>query len=245
MAPQLPPEILYQILGCLFDDLLSLRSAVRLSKIWAEHAISMLWEKPLVSGGRHYGSQTDTRGISANWTSETNKGGQQHAHFHVLGQKLCVGQYIQPALEDFTFYGAQPEEDLILTRLGTLELTVDSKAVKSLAGAIGFIRSLTLLICDTDHSVLPLLGSLVHLRELELRYDEELNVLREDLLAPQGLRHLELFKIDSRVDLWSPTLTDQDVTKLWASWVYFRNRTPLDQKVVTMFQIRTDQKYNA
>lgn len=323
MAPQLPPEIFRKIVECLYDDAVSLRSAMRVNKTWAEHAISILWEKPPVSALAAV--TADCRQRYARHIREldfqADSDGRKHAHFRALDfprlkrvtidlfrprgrQELCVGQYIQPALEDFAFYGAQPEED-ILTRLEScyrlqrfvinypidgmngarlleffdkrnsvtdivlpalvsdvvddqliahlarrpglkslelgkplthgdlttaleephpfpdvvkLDLVVDSKAVGPLAGAVGSIRSLTLLIRDNDHSVLPRLGSLVHVRWLEVVFEREVNVSPEDLLALRGLRYLESFKIHSLEDLWSHTLTDQDVTKLWASW---------------------------
>ena len=325
MTSQLPPEILHQIVECLYDDVVSLRSAMRVNKTWAEHAISILWEKPSVSSLAAI--TADRRQRYARHIRELDfqgdADGVKHAHFRTLdfprlrrviidlfrpceGQKLWVGQYIQPALEDFTFYGVQPEEDILthlescfrlrrfvlnypidgmnatrlleffekrksvteiilpalvsdvvndqlvaylarrpgLTTLElgrplthgdlttaledpysfpdivTLDLVVESKVVAPLVELVGSrsIRSLVLLIRDNDYGVLPRLGSLVDLRLLEVVFKEERNVTPEDLLALQGLRHLESFKLYSLVDLWSPTLTDQDVTKLWASW---------------------------
>ncbi|PLN76216.1 hypothetical protein BDW42DRAFT_197295 [Aspergillus taichungensis] len=323
MASQLPPDILHQIVECLYDDVVSLRSAMRVNKTWAEHAISILWEKPPVSALAAV--TADRRQRYARQICELDfqgdRDGQKHAHFRALSfprlrrviidlfrpcrdQKLWVGQYIQPALEDFTFYGVQPEED-ILTRLEscvrlrklvinypidgmnaarlleffekrksvtdivlpalvsdvvnnqlvaylarrpglktlelgrplthrdlttalegphpfpnivTLDLVVDSKAVAPLAEAVGSIRSLTLLIRDSDYGVLPPLGTLVELRLLDVALEGEMLVSAEDLLALRGLRHLESFKIYLPEDLGSHPLTDQDVTKMWAGW---------------------------
>ncbi|KAE8406250.1 hypothetical protein BDV37DRAFT_270144 [Aspergillus pseudonomiae] len=116
----------------LCDDLTSLRSAALVNKSWAAEAISVLWQKPPVAA---LASSLDHhRQFYARQVRELNFGGQedgkQHTCFRTLefprlkrltidlyvpenGEKLWLGQYIQPSLEEFRFYGSEPAEDLL------------------------------------------------------------------------------------------------------------------------------------
>ncbi|OGM41695.1 hypothetical protein ABOM_009882 [Aspergillus bombycis] len=126
------PELLRRVMEYLSDDLPSLRSAALVNKSWAAEAISVLWQQPpveaLASSLDHH------RQFYARQVRELNFGGsedgKQHARFRTLefprlkrltidsynpgnGEKLWLGQYIQPSLEEFRFYGSEPAEDLL------------------------------------------------------------------------------------------------------------------------------------
>ncbi|KAE8142375.1 hypothetical protein BDV38DRAFT_153635 [Aspergillus pseudotamarii] len=130
------PELLRRVMEYLSDDYTTLRSAALVNKSWATEAISVLWQKPPVAALAS--SQDNHRQFYARQVRELDFGGPndggQHSRFRTLefprlrrltidyfgpkdGEKLWLGQYIQPSLEEFRFYGSEPAEDL----LGLLE----------------------------------------------------------------------------------------------------------------------------
>ncbi|KAE8375565.1 hypothetical protein BDV26DRAFT_267709 [Aspergillus bertholletiae] len=126
------PELLRRVMEYLSDDRAALRSAVLVNKTWAAVAITVLWQKPPVSALA--ACSDDHRQLYAHQVRELNFGGpndgKQHSRFRTLefpklrcltidyyapgdGQKLWLGQYIQPSLEELRFYGPEPAEDLL------------------------------------------------------------------------------------------------------------------------------------
>lgn len=119
-------------------DSRTLCSALLVNKAWAAEAIRVLWEEPPVAALAAI-IEMDQRKSYARHVCELDFGGDEdgaeHSNFRNLefprlrritidyfrpdnGEKLWLGQYIQRSLEDFSFYGAEPAED-ILHLLGT------------------------------------------------------------------------------------------------------------------------------
>lgn len=126
------PEILSRVMEYLRYDATTLRLALLVNKAWAAEAIRVLWEKPPVAALAAIGE--DHRQFYARQVRELNFGGDEdgaeHLNFRNLefprlrritidyfrpdnGEKLWLGQYIQPSMEDFSFYGAEPAEDIL------------------------------------------------------------------------------------------------------------------------------------
>jgi len=140
------PEILSKVMEYLRYDATTLRSALLVNKAWAAEAIRVLWEKPPVAALVAIGEEH--RQFYARQVRELIFGGDEdgaeHSNFRNLefprlrritidyfrpdnGEKLRLGQYIQPSMEDFSFYGAEPAEDilhLLETRCPRLESIV-------------------------------------------------------------------------------------------------------------------------
>ncbi|KAF7595482.1 hypothetical protein BBP40_005818 [Aspergillus hancockii] len=127
------PEILSRVMEYLRDDATNLRSALFVNKAWAAEAIRVLWEKPPVAALAAIGD-LDHRQLYARQVRELIFGGDEdgaeHSNFRNLDfprlrcitidyfrpdnqEKLWLGQYIQPSMEDFSFYGAEPAEDIL------------------------------------------------------------------------------------------------------------------------------------
>ncbi|KAL4913562.1 hypothetical protein BDW62DRAFT_220617 [Aspergillus aurantiobrunneus] len=126
------PEILSRVFWHLRHDPPTLQSALLVSKAWAAEATRILWENPpataltAISPPRRQIYARQIRSLSFNGDED----GAQHSTFRDLefprlrcvtidqfyptdAQRLWLGQYIQPSLEEFSFYGAQPAEDLL------------------------------------------------------------------------------------------------------------------------------------
>lgn len=126
------PDILLKILEYLADDPVSLRSAVLVNKTWAEEGTNVLWRNPPVaalasiSDGRRQIYAEKVYDLSFSGDEE----GFQHAAFRQLRfprlkrlsvdfyraqdqEKLWIGQYLQPSLEEFSLYGGDLAEDLL------------------------------------------------------------------------------------------------------------------------------------
>lgn len=128
----LPPEILGIVMEYLRYDATALRSALFVNKAWAIEAIRVLWESPPVTALAAIGE--DRRQFYACQVRELifgfKENGAKHSTFYNLrfprlrriamdwfcsanGEKLWLGQYIQPNIEHFSFYGAEPAEDIL------------------------------------------------------------------------------------------------------------------------------------
>lgn len=126
------PEILSRVMKFLRYDARTLRSALLVNNTWAAEAIRVLWENPPVAALAAIGE--DHRQFYARQARELifdgDESGAKHAIFRNLqfprlrsiiidyfrpdnGEKLWLGQYIQPSMEDFSFYGAEPAEDIL------------------------------------------------------------------------------------------------------------------------------------
>ncbi|KAB8231636.1 uncharacterized protein BDW43DRAFT_135697 [Aspergillus alliaceus] len=323
-ARPLLPEILSRIMEFLSDDRAALRSALLVNKLWAAEAMTVLWQKPPVEALAS--SPDDHRQFYARQVRELDfggdKDGKHHSTFRSLefprlrritidfyrpddGEKLWLDQYIQPNLEEFIFYGAEPAGDLLnlletrcprlrcvligyvwegvsasrlikffdcckslrsiclpsnmerflddqmfayFARRHDLEelefgktityemvekaldgiqspfkyiqrLTVpaESKALKLLAPTIKSVTTLELNVEDSQFNPLPLVSSLVNLRELEIA-PQWASWSATDFLALKGLknlRRLEIYPIED--DLTSPNLTDPDFVQIFAN----------------------------
>ena len=195
------PEILSKVMEYLRYDATTLRSALLVNKAWAAEAIRVLWEKPPVAALVAIGEEH--RQFYARQVRELIFGGDEdgaeHSNFRNLefprlrritidyfrpdnGEKLRLGQYIQPSMEDFSFYGAEPAEDilhLLETRCPRLESIVIDFQFEGLTSSrlIKFFNSCKSLtsIClpsnmrDTiDNRLLAYLARHDGLEELEL-----------------------------------------------------------------------------
>ena len=195
------PEILSKVMEYLRYDATTLRSALLVNKAWAAEAIRVLWEKPPVAALVAIGEEH--RQFYARQVRELIFGGDEdgaeHSNFRNLefprlrritidyfrpdnGEKLRLGQYIQPSMEDFSFYGAEPAEDilhLLETRCPRLESIVIDFQFEGLTSSrlIRFFDSCKYLtsIClpnnikDTiDNRLLAYLARHDGLEELEL-----------------------------------------------------------------------------
>ncbi|KAK4550265.1 hypothetical protein LTR36_003232 [Oleoguttula mirabilis] len=133
---QLPVEVLGHILACLADDETSLRSAILVNRDWAEEGTSVLWRRPSVSSlaaicedrRQIYAGKiheldfaADEDGLWHNGFTDLNfprlKGISVDFYEPLDGSGLRLGQYLQPSLEVFHFYGGKLAEDV----LGLLE----------------------------------------------------------------------------------------------------------------------------
>lgn len=127
------PEILSRVMEYLRYDTRTLCSTLLVNKVWASETIRVLWEKPPVAALAAITGE-DQRQFYARQVRELDFGGNEegakHSEFRNLefprlrrlsvdyfrpdnGKKLWLGQYIQPCLEDFKFYGAEPAEDIL------------------------------------------------------------------------------------------------------------------------------------
>ena len=128
----LPPEILSIVIEYLRYDVTALRSALFVNKTWAVEAIRVLWENPPVTALAAIGedhSQFYARQVRE-LRFDGDEDGAKHSTFRNLefpllnditidnfrpdnGEKLWLGQYIQSSMKDFSFYGAEPAEDIL------------------------------------------------------------------------------------------------------------------------------------
>ena len=130
--PLLPPEVLSIVMEYLRSDASALWSALLVNKTWAVEAIRVLWEKPPVAALAAI--DEDRRQFYARQVHELNfsgdEDGAKHSTFRNLEfpllndvtidhfrpdnkEELWLGQYIQSSLRDFSFYGAEPAEDIL------------------------------------------------------------------------------------------------------------------------------------
>lgn len=128
----LPPEILSIVIEYLRYDVTALRSALFVNKTWAVEAIRVLWENPPVTALAAIGE--DHRQFYARQVRELSFDGDEDGAKHSTfrnpefpllnditidnfrpgnGEKLWLGQYIQSSMKDFSFYGAEPAEDIL------------------------------------------------------------------------------------------------------------------------------------
>ncbi|KAI9799228.1 MAG: hypothetical protein M1826_005543 [Phylliscum demangeonii] len=126
------PDILLKVLEYLADDVPSLLSAILVDKTWAEEGTNVLWRKRPVD---HLAAIPDSRRqLYAGKIYTLSFAGDDESAYHEVFRhlrfprlkrltvdayrprnhgKLWIGQYLQPSLESFEFYGGDLAEELL------------------------------------------------------------------------------------------------------------------------------------
>ena len=137
------PELLELVMWQLKDDEETLQSALRVNKAWAREAIDVLWDKPSVARLSAFDGDDESLQFYCRLVRELeieeydDETGPDYTRLQDLnfprlnrfrvsdcrsppyeGDRILVGQFIRPALEEFAFYGNEPPED-IFDLLGT------------------------------------------------------------------------------------------------------------------------------
>lgn len=271
----LPLELLNHVLQCLRGDISSLRSALLVNKTWSAEAVRVLWENPPPDDLAAI-SDINKRQFHARYIRELEINGSEWLHHEIFQtlefprlrsvlidatdmdendeqEEVWIGQYIQPALEEFTCYATAPagDEDVLqlletrCPRLRTMILGAKLQGLSSasLGGFIDRCKSLRSLgVVDgrrgpIDGRVLSSLASHDGLVELEvspfLRHEMFVNTFQHVDRPFKGIQKLQLNIEPKTVPLLVPkiknirllslTLADGDISP----WPHLRSLTKL------------------
>lgn len=245
---ELPLELLNRVFQCLRGHNSSLRSALLVNKTWGAEAVRVLWENPPPRGLAEI-TDIDRRQFYTRYVRELEMNGDEWVHhndFHTLEfprlrsvlidatymgrdgeqEEVWIGQYIQPALEDFTCYATGPAgNENVLQLLGTrcprlasvtIGCALEGLNSASLCGFIDRCRSLRSFgvvdgkTAPIDDRVLSSLASHDGLEELEVepfvRHEMFVNSFQHVDRPFKGIQQLKVHMEPKTVPLLVPAI---------------------------------------
>ena len=148
----------------------------------------------------------------------------------LAGHEQLVKIEIKPLISDSTILGGLRMVSNPFSNIQSLHLTLESVSVARLASAAPSVRTLFLVIEDSEHDALASLALMRSLVHLELTYLDETELSPEGFHALEKMKNLEVLLLESRVESLSAMWLDD------ASFAQFISKLPK----ITNFEFKVD-----
>ncbi|TIA37772.1 hypothetical protein D6C78_04493 [Aureobasidium pullulans] len=148
----------------------------------------------------------------------------------LAGHEQLVKIEIKPLISDSTILGGLRMVSNPFSNIQSLHLTLKSVSVARLASAAPSVRTLFLVIEDSEHDALASLALMTSLVHLELTYLDETELSPEGFHALEKMKNLEVLLLESRVESLSAMWLDD------ALFAQFISKLPK----ITNFEFKVD-----